>query len=188
MFYEMADRLERAALANAKAVWGGLTYGGFTPGSKQFGRSTILPRLFAGFGQTPTTPPTVANTLPTWIQNITARGAQILIQGSLGGQLTPEDWRIAWLGLAFPKMPHVTELRWQIGDTTYPRLNIEECNVYNKPTVIFENGYDIPEETFFEMQGWIEAGGRQEFVMLGFAFYRRKDLAISAPGSLTGTT
>lgn len=188
LFSQMVTNLEQVGLKNTQEVWPGLTYGGFTPGSKQFGRTTIIPRNFAGFGQTPVTPPTAAQTLATWIQDLTTTGSQILIQGQRAGQITPEDWRTEWIGLAFPQPPHITELRWEIGDTRYPRVNIEECFQYNKPAVIFENGYDIPAETFFELRGYIEAGGQQQIVMLGFQYYRRKDMALSATGSITGST
>lgn len=94
----------------------------------------------------------------------------------------PEGFKIAWAGLAFPnKQQHITEIKWQIGDRKFGRINIEELKGYNKPAIIFEEGYIINEEESFDLYGYVEgpiavsepfiAGLYQRIVMLGAAYF-----------------
>lgn len=182
--YEMMNRVEQDAVNHIENLWYGLTYGGFTPGAKQFGRTTILPPLFDGV---------LGTVLTIWRQRFTTAGNNTILTGVRTGDITPEDWFIVWVGLAFTsKMNYFTELRWTIGDTTFPRINIEEVDSYNKPAIIFENGYEIPEETYFKLEGYLSSVApdelgtderHQRIVPLGFACYRRKDAAIGLPGA-----
>lgn len=184
-FQHTLRELEARMLENTTMVWAGLTYGGLTPREKQFGRTTFLPQFFADenddvldsahlpadWGRnsfrilySSTLP--AAHTVPGW---------KTILQGS-GLAITPEDIRMAWAGLAFTtESIHVTKIRFQIGDTSYPIMDIEEIHSYNKPALIFEEGFEIPEETYFLLRGWFEASGKQRIVPLGFVYYRRKD-------------
>lgn len=147
--------------------WSGLIYGGFTPGAQEYGRTTILPQYFRGFA---------AAQLTTFRQNFTGAPAW----RDIFNNVMPEDIRIAWAGLAFTsKSVEFSELRWQIGDTLYPRINIEEIQGYNKPAIIFEEGFIIPEETTFLLRGYLEANSYQRVVPLGFSLYRRKDFLVT---------
>ena len=160
-FQKTLAALEEKMLANTKAVsWPGWTYGGLTPGPKQFGRTTILSELFAdeagrkldkahtpdywgvnNFRQlfTSTSPAAVA--IPGW---------KTILQGA-GIATTPEDWRVAWCGLMFADPSHlISKIR-----------------------------FEIDEETHFLLKGFFEATGYQRVIPLGFAYYKRKDLAIS---------
>ncbi len=162
-FYEqkLAD-LESRIRTKTEEQWSGLSYGAFTPAAQQYGRTTINPTLFVGFA---------GAVLTNYRQNFLAAGWQ-----NIFNQVIPEDVRIAWAGLAFPsKCPECNELRWQIGDVLYARLNIEEMYGYNKPAILFEEGFIIPEETQFLLRGRFESAGFQRIVPLGFALYRRKD-------------
>ena len=190
-FQHTLRELEARILENTVSVWAGLNYGGLTPRDKQFGRTTFLPQLFADeAGDVMDSAHTVAdwgrnsfrilytsllpaaNAIPGW---------KTILQG--GGTpigTTPEDIRMAWVGLAFTTQSiHVTKIRFEVGDTRYPIMDIEEINSYNKPALIFEEGFEIPEEANFLLRGWFEASGKQRIVPLGFIYYRRKDSVLT---------
>jgi len=162
------------------------TFGGLAPGAEQYGAS-------AGYQ----TPPTY------WRQAFTQTGNQTLIQGCRSGETLPEDFNVAWIGLAFPnKNQHITEIRWQTSDRKYVRLNIEEMHAYNKPAIIFEEGFPLKEEQAFELYGYFDGpipSGicdptvtvdsvathcvYQRIVMLGSAYYRIVDKVLGTPGA-----
>jgi hypothetical protein len=119
-----------------------------------------------------------------WRQHITSTGHQTLIRGSGTGDVLPEDFKVAWIGLAFPnKQMQISELRWQISDAKYGRVNIEELRSYNKPAIIFEEGFILNEEEAFELFGYVEHADYQRIVMLGAAYYKVLDKVLSAPGA-----
>lgn len=171
-------------------------FGGLTPNSDQFGRTTILPALFddnagnpmdntAGMGGSPA---------GTWRQLFDSSGHQMILQGNRTGEVIPEDFQVSWVGLAFPnKEQHISEIRWQTSDRKYGRINIEEMRTYNKPAIIFEEGFLLKEEQAFHLYGYVEGpipvdheGNErlfQRIVMLGSAYYRVIDKVLGAPGS-----
>jgi len=150
-------------------------FGYLTPEPGQFGRTTILPRLFQGFG---------GATLPHWRQHITSTGHQLLIAGIRSGYVLPEDFKVAWIGLAFPnKQMNISELKWQISSDKYIRVNIEELSNYNKPALIFEDGYILNEEEAFELYGYVEHADYQRIVMLGAAYYKTIDKVLGDCGA-----
>lgn len=208
--------LEEEIISLCNSTWAPKTFGGLVPDSGQYGRTTILPALFdpnpatyggAAFGAGAT------GTFPAppnyWRQAFHDTGHQILLQGCRSGEILPEDFNVAWMGLAFPnKNQHITEIRWQTSDRKFGRLNVEEMNIYNKPAIIFEEGFPIKEEQAFELYGYFEgpipespfsptlaippAAGEaavdtyvayQRIVMLGAAYYRIIDKVLGAPGA-----
>ncbi len=160
-------------------------FGYLTPEPGQFGRTSILPAIFRGFGQVAATPPVAGvNSLIHWRQNITATGLQTLITGVRTGDVLPEDFKVAWIGLAFPnKQMQISELKWQISSDKYIRVNIEELMSYNKPALIFEKGYILNEEEAFELFGYVEHADYQRIVMLGSAYYRVIDKVLGDCGA-----
>ena len=169
-------------------------YGYLTPASgEQFGRTSILPALFDpnpatyGGSQFGAAAAVAGFAIPPayWRQQFTTTGHQILIQGSRSGETMPEDFKIAWAGLAFPnKNQQISEIRWQIGDRKYGRVNIEEIHSYNKPAIIFEEGFILNEEQSFELYGYVEQADYQRIVMLGAAFYKIIDKVLGNPGAI----
>ncbi|MBA7493307.1 hypothetical protein ES702_03865 [subsurface metagenome] len=165
--------------------------GYLTPGAEEFGRTTILPALFAP------NPPTYGDAafgavaaagfpVPPayWRQEFTTTGNQIILEGAWAAQAIPEDFKVAWMGLAFPnEQQQISEIRWQLGDKKYPRINIEEIRAYNKPAIIFEEGFILNERQSFELYGYVEELDYQRIVMLGAAYYKRIDLVLGAPGA-----
>lgn len=163
-FQKVFKKLEDNLINKCSAEWG-KPFGYLTPSAGQYGRTSILPALFdpnpstyngaafggARFSATWPTPPAY------WRQAFWEDGHQTLIQGNGTGEVMPEQWKVGWLGLAFPnKNQHITEIRFQIGDRKYGRINIEEMYSYNKPALIFEEPFIIDEETSFHLYGYFE--------------------------------
>jgi len=176
--------LEAEAISKAEVDWK-ISFGGLTPAEGQFGRTSILPALFRGFGQVAATPPVAGtNCLITWRQHLTATGHQTILMGNRPGNVIPDDFKIAWIGLMFPnKQQQITELRWQTSDRKYVRINIEELQSYNKPAIIFEEGFILNEKQAFELYAYVKQADYQRIVMLGSCFYRYIDRVLGAPGS-----
>jgi len=167
-------------------------FGGLTPvAGEQLGETSILPALFdpnplvyggGAFGGTIvagfTTPPAY------WRQLFSTIGNQTLIQGSGTSETIPEDFIVGWMGLAFPnKEQQITEIRWQTSDRKYARVNIEEMHSYNKPALIFEEGFLLKEEQAFHLYGYVEGTDYQRIVMLGATFYKIIDKVLGNPGA-----
>lgn len=194
-YVQKCAQLESLMRRETEAVWSGLRYGGYTPGPREYGRTTILPDNFAdengdildsdhsptywgvnSYQQYFTDSSPGSYSIPGW---------KTILQGATGataptGGSTLEDIRIAWIGLAITsKSSAITKFIWSIGDTTYPKLDIEETYGYNKPSFVFEEGFIIPEETLFYLRSFFEADSYERVVPLGFEVYRRKDLVIS---------
>lgn len=160
-------------------------FGYLTPNSDQFGRTSILPALFDD--NTSTAINTTAgggSPAGTWRQLFATTGHQMLLQGVRTGEVIPEDFQVSWIGLAFPnKQQQITEIRWQTSDRKYGRINIEEIHSYNKPAIIFEEGFLLKEEQAFHLYGYVEEADYQRIVMLGAAYYKVIDKVLGAPGS-----
>jgi len=150
--------------------------GYLTPKSgEQFGRTTILPALFQD---------NTGTQMATWRQYFSSTGHQRIIAGAKTGYTIPEDFKVAWIGLAFPnKQLQISEIKFQIGDRKYGRIDLEELRRYNKPAVIFEKGFIIDEEQSFELFGYVEEADYQRIVMLGACYYRVIDKVLGNPGS-----
>jgi len=190
-FQYSLKELEDRVLSNTLRLWPGYTYGHTMPGQKQFGQTTWLPYLFAdenadildsrhapafwgrnSFRQlfTPTSPTTSA--IPGW--RTILQGGNPTAIGTM-----PKDFRGALAGFAFgSKSICVTKLKMQIGKEKIPMYDIEEIRNYNKPVLIFKKGYEIEEETGFELRGYFEGPGYQRIIPKGFVFYRRIDLVL----------
>ena len=152
-----------------------------------FGRTTILPALFDDHSGNPMTS-------GTWRQLFTVAGHQMIIQGVRSGETIPENIKIAWYGLAFPnKEQHLTEIKWQLSNGKYGRINLEEMHLYNKPAVVFEEGVILNDEESFELYGYIKGpipthhdgyvGLHQSIVMLGAAYYDKIDKVLGNCGA-----
>lgn len=182
-FQRAFAELEQKVITSCNADWAPKTFGYLTPTANQYGRTSILPELFRGFGQTASSPPTADHYLTDWRQHITSTGNQTLLTGVLDGDVIPEGFKIAWIGIAFPNTQmNISELKWQISDGKYIRVNTEELMNYSKPTLIFENGYVLNEEEAFELQGYVENAGYQRIVLLGAAYYETVDRVLGNCG------
>jgi hypothetical protein len=164
-----------------------------------YGRTTILPALFDDHNQNPlTTAGGGGSPIATWRQRFTAASLTtadtMLLQGVGLGETIPKDFKVAWAGLAFPnKDQAITEIKYQIGDRKFGRINIEELQCYNKPAIIFEEGYVLEEEESFHLYGYVEgpiplfhdgwSGIYQRIVMLGASYFKIVSKILGVPGT-----
>lgn len=185
--------LEQEMILKCNADWAPKTFNPDQPtgGNDYWGRTTILPALFRG-----TFLGGVVGTIltGTWRQRFNTVGHQLLLSGRNAGYTIPEDFKIAWAGLAFPnKNQHITEIRFQIGDRKYGRIDLEEMLVYNKPALVFTEGFTIEEEQSFDLYGFFEgpiptdvsgyASINQYVIPLGFAAYKFIDKTLGDTGA-----
>jgi hypothetical protein len=177
VFQRALQTLDQRMITKCNADWAPLRFNlmrPLSPSDGSYGRTTILPELFDDHN---------AVQMAHWRQLFTTSGHQTLIAGCRSGNTLPEDFKVAWAGLAFPnKQQHITEIKWQIGDRKYGRINIEEIKSYNKPAIIFEEGFIINEEESFDLYGYVEGpiaieepfieGLYQRIVMIGAAYFK----------------
>jgi len=162
-FKSTMELLKSSMVDKARAEWGPLQFGGLKPKAGQFGQTTIMPELFANAAGT---------RLTTWDNRTTAQGHQLLMQG-VNVPNIPEDYKVGLIGLAFlDKSAKITEIKLDVSDKRLPRLNIEEMHGYDEPTVIFENGYILDEETGFALWGFAESIGYTRIKLLGVQLNR----------------
>lgn len=141
----------------------------------EYSRTTILPALFDGQNGVQ---------LVHWRQQLTLTGHQAILAGTLPGAIIPEDFKIAWVGLAFPnKQQQISEIRFQIGDRKYGRINLEEMHTYKVPALIFEEGFLIDEEQSYDLWGYVEGADFQRVVMLGACYAKYVDKLLGNPGA-----
>ena len=191
-------KLETDIITQTNRDWAPRTAGYMLPKSDQYGRTTILPSAFRGFGMSFSTTPTAGtNFMAHWRQTLTSIGHQTLIMGERNGNLIPEDIKVAWIGLAFPnKQQHITEIRYQIGDRKFGRIDLEPMRGYKTPALIFEEGYILDEETGFDLYGYIEGPiptllwgpttpcVYQSIIMLGAMYYKNINKVLGNTGTV----
>ena len=189
VFQRALATLDQKVIGKCNADWSPQSFNlrkTLSPGDNQYGRTTILPELFHDHS---------GADMAHWRQLFTTAGHQTLIAGNGGGNTIPEDFKVAWAGLAFPnKQQHITEIKWQIGDRKYGRVNIEEIKSYNKPAIIFEEGFILDEEESFDLYGYVEGpiaisapfitGLYQRIVMLGAAYFKRVSKVLGTCGAV----
>jgi hypothetical protein len=167
-YSDMMASLENSLRLKADADWAPLNYGGIWPKSGQYGKTTVMPEMFVGFGGYGT-----GSQLVSWSQLFTGTGDNVLIEGRSTGGSIPEDFKLGLAGIAFlDKAIKVSEIKLQIGDKKLPRINLEEARAYNQPCVIFENGFIADEETGFELKGYVECRGYQRIKLIGMQLNR----------------
>ncbi len=190
-FQESMARLESEALDLAAKRWPGMTYGGFHPNANQYGRTTILPEVFADEAGDVLDKDHSPNTWgvdefriyysDTSPSAVGIPGWKTILQGGNPQAIgtTPEDIILAVGGFAIPD-PSIlfSKLKLEIGDKTHVKVDIEEIHMYEQPAIIFEKGYVVPPETYFKLKGFFQASGYQRVIPLGFMLYRRKDFLI----------
>jgi len=182
VFQRSLRNLDAKMIAKCSSDWAPKSFNyakPLSPSDNNYGRTTILPELLHDHHGVD---------MVHWRQfftaaDIVATNQLTIISGNGAGHTIPEDFKIAWAGLAFPnKQQHITEIKWQIGDRKYGRQNIEEIKSYNKPCLIFEEGFILDEEESFELYAYLEgpianqppfiAGIYQRVVMLGAAYFK----------------
>ncbi len=182
-FKRTLETLESSLRAKCAADWSPKTFGKLTPSTSQFGETTILPPLFRDLTMSAAT----SGQMVTWDQWLTFTAAEkaagvgaagvgaskTIMTGSGTGGTILEDYKVGLAGLAFlDKSIRVSEIKMQISDRKLPRMNIEEAFAYNKPAIVFEEGYILDEETGFELIAYVLSQGPQRIKPLGLQMNR----------------
>lgn len=166
-FDAAAQKLLTEAVERATKQWPGFTFGGAYPKSNQFGKTTILPKFLTGYAGTA-------------LKNYRQYFGSVNAWNQIFNKTIDEDIIIGISGYAFPD-PSIrfTELRYEINDTKYPRINIEEMQCYDQPAVIFKQGIIAMEEESFLFKGYLTSTGYQRVVPIGFALFKKKSDVIA---------
>ncbi|GAG74137.1 unnamed protein product [marine sediment metagenome] len=168
-FKRTMENLATTLRAKCAADWSPKTFGGLAPTSGQFGETTVLPALFRDDTMTANN----AGNMITWEQWLPTLGHRTIMSGSGGGGIILEDYKVGLAGIAFlDKAIRVSEIKMQISDKKLPRINIEEALAYNKPAIIFENGYILDEETGFDLYAYVTTRGPQRIKLIGLQMNR----------------
>jgi len=168
-FKATMETLATQLRAKCAADWSPKTFGGLAPSAGQFGETTILPALFRDDVMTAAN----AGNMTTWEQWLPTLGHRTIMTGSGTGGIILEDYKIGLAGIAFlDKAIRVSEIKMQISDKKLPRINIEEALAYNKPAIVFENGYVLDEETGFDLYAYVTTLGPQRIKLLGLQMNR----------------
>ena len=216
VFQQSMRRLDETAINKCNMDWKPRSFNSakaLTGDGGFYGRTQILPALFddhSGYALNITggalsvlAGANTQNPIATWRQRFATASVTtadtVLLQGVGAGETIPEDFKVAWAGLAFPnKNQHITEIKYQIGDRKYGRINIEEMHCYNKPAIIFEEGYVLDEEESFHLYGYVEGpvpvfhdawtGVYQRIIPLGAAYYKVVSKVLGQPGTAISAT
>lgn len=134
-FAEVWNETREELVAQCKEAWG-LGDGGFMPGPREFGETTIRLQYFS-LG-------TTSGTTNTWSRNMAAAGWQTIVNNP-----TMEDVYVGIVGWMYPNAVQRTKGIYQeFGQTKLPVVEYEaEVDLMEKPALIFEKGIVIPEET-----------------------------------------
>jgi len=135
-FAEVWNETREEMAAQCREAWG-LEDGGFMPGPRQFGETTVRLQYFS-LG-------TTNGTADTWNRNMSVGGHW----NTLVDNPTMED---VYVGIVGWMMPNVTQrskaIYQEFGQTKLPVIEYEaEIDLMEKPALIFEKGIVIPEET-----------------------------------------
>jgi len=189
-FSNTMKALRSSMIAKAEADWG-IPYAGraktdfmalgVSPGpgldvkAGTFGETTITPALFNNMA---------AARLVTWNQWLTATGHQTIMTGAASGATIYEDYKLGVAGFAFlDKTIRISEIKMQISDKKLPRINIEEAWVYNKPAIIFEEGFILDEETGFHLYAYVVSQGPSRIKPIGLQLNRIYDKMLTNVGA-----
>ena len=159
-YQESIDSVYEQARKVADAKFKGKILGGMFPESGQYGITTALPKFFDWRAGTPR--------LTTFRQNYGSSGWNKIFTG-----VSDEGIVTGACGIMIPDPTiNVNEIRLEIDNRKYPRINLEEMHGMKKPAVIFREGFVIPPKAQYEMYGRFEAAGYQRIIPLkGFTFF-----------------
>jgi len=187
--------LESKLIGKCNYDWKPKTFGALALSGDQYGRTTIMPELFNDWaGRSMNSTRSILLGGATYRQLFTTAGNQTLMSGSGASNTIPEGFKIALMGFAFPSQnQHITEIKMQIGDRKYGRINLEEMHLYDQPAIIFEEGFEVNEEEAFDLYGYVEGpiptaignytGVWQRIVPIGAAYFKYYDKVGGATGA-----
>lgn len=135
-FADVWNETREELVTQCNEAWG-LKDGGFMPGPREFGETTMRPQFF-NIG-------TTNGTADTWNRIMTTAGHWNTVIDSA----TLEDVYVGLVGWMFPNIVQRNKAIYQeFGQTKLPVVEYEaEIDLMEKPALIFEKGIVIPEET-----------------------------------------
>ena len=161
-----------AARAKAQSIWPGCRVSrSIYPKDGEFGETTVLAKFLRNRAGS-----RLGN---TFRQNFASTGWNDIWYDN--GNKMDEDIIVAIPGIAFlsPTL-NVTEIRYEIGDKKYSRINLEEMQGIEQPAIIFKEGLVISEEKGYRLRGYFEATGYQRIVPIkGLTVFKKKDDVIA---------
>ena len=154
--------------AQASEAWG-IADGGFMPGPREFGETTIRPEYFGTF--------TVAK---SWEKTFGAANAWGTL---INGNTTIEDVYMGVVGWMFPNTTQRTKAIYQeYGQTKLPIVDYEaDIDVMEEPVLILEKGIVIPEETECRVELFARSIGNNVVKPLGMAMVKSNQLIKKNP-------
>lgn len=174
-YQEVLRNVQERAIARASDLWNGYTFGGSTPGDKEFGMIALRPNEMAS--------DVSATTLSgsyTFRKNITAASAW----RNLFDYSVRDDVIHAFAGFAIPEDTlRMAAIRMEIGDRIYPINHLEEALGWGSFAILFKQ--KVGDELIAEprkrvlVKSYHTSIGWQTVIPLGFELFRRKDLVIT---------
>lgn len=178
------------AKLSSSEYWG-RTHGGLDPARGQFGHTTILPEWFAdaagdilnidhlpatwgtnSYRQLFTSTSPTAAAVPGW---------KTILQGGKSSEIgnLPDKVALGLIGFAITsKLQPITKLKLQIGTQKGIVIDIEPMLAFNKPAMVFEDGWEVFPQDPIELRGFFEASGYVRVVPLGLGFYKEKSVVV----------
>ena len=160
-----------AVREKAQSAWPGLKISrSMYPIEGEIGETTILPKFLRN---------RAGSKLSSFRQNFASTGWQYIFYDN--ANLMDEDIcvGIPGFGILSPTL-NFDEIRMEIGDKKYARIDLEEAQGYEQPAIIFKEGLVIPEEKSYIIKGKFAATGYQRIVPIqGLCLYKKKDSVIS---------
>ena len=164
----------RAEVASQASEAWGIADGGFMPGPREFGETTLRPVYF-GAKATP-----LGTTEQTWEKEF---GVADQWGTLIDGKTTIEDVYMGIVGWMFPNTSQLTKMIYQeYGQTKLPIVDYEgEIELMEEPVLILEKGIVIPEETECTVELFARSTGKNVIKPLGMAMVKSNQLIKKNP-------
>ena len=164
----------RAEVASQAAEAWGIADGGFMPGPREFGETTIRPVFWSAASTD------MGTTKQTWEKEF---GNADKWGTLIDSKQTIEDVYIGIVGWMFPNTTQLTKAIYQeYGQTKLPIVDYEgEIELMEEPVLILEKGIVVPEETECNVQFFARATGKNVIKPLGMAMVKSNQLIKKDP-------
>ena len=163
----------RAEVASQASEAWGISDGGFMPGPREFGETTIRPEYFGSVDGYDLA------TGKSWEHLFSTEGWGTLLKANV----TIEDVYIGIVGWMFPNVTQRTKALYQeYGQTKLPIVDYEgELELMEEPVLILEKGIVIPEETECQVEVYNRSAGDNVVKPLGMAMVKSNQLIKKSP-------
>lgn len=173
--YQQAMRdLENQARVRAGELWNGAQAGGIFPIDKQYGVGPFRKNDMSG-----DTSDSTPSGSYSFIRNFTATAWQDIFNYTVR-----KDMIHGFIGFLFSDdVLRLVQLRFRLGQVSFPILDINEAQRYDRFAVIIKadagNELVADPNTSVLIRAYVETVGKQRIVPLGVQLYRRVDLVLN---------